>query len=117
MKIVALEEHMVIAQVLEAWSAAGVAWEDPGTQSEEGVIARRLAGVGEQRVRDMDAIGVDVQVLSLTTPGVQNLAPADAVRLAPEVNDAIAEVEHAPAGRRCAGWRTGSFSRRVRASC
>jgi predicted TIM-barrel fold metal-dependent hydrolase len=92
MKIVALEEHMVLPQVLEAWSAAGVAWADPGTQSEEGAIARRLAEVGEQRVRDMDAIGVDVQVLSLTTPGVQNLDPADAVRLAPEVNDAIAAV-------------------------
>jgi hypothetical protein len=62
MKIVALEEHMVIPQVLEAWSALGVAFEAPGTQSGDGVIGRRLAEVGEQRVRDMDAIGVDVQV-------------------------------------------------------
>jgi hypothetical protein len=66
MKIVALEEHMVIPQVLEAWSAPGVAFEDPGSPSGEGVIGRRLADVGEQRVRDMDAMGVDVQVLSLT---------------------------------------------------
>ncbi|HEY6760226.1 MAG TPA: amidohydrolase family protein [Baekduia sp.] len=92
MKIVALEEHMVIPQVLEAWSAAGGAWADPGTQPEEGVIARRLAELGEQRVRDMDATGVDVQVLSLTTPGVQNLAGDDAVRLATVANDAIAAV-------------------------
>jgi uncharacterized protein len=92
MKIVALEEHIVIPQVLEAWSAAGDAWMGPGTQSQENLTARRLAEVGDQRVRDMDTTGVDVQVLSLTTPGVQNLAPTDAVPLATEVNDAIAAV-------------------------
>jgi predicted TIM-barrel fold metal-dependent hydrolase len=39
----------------------------------------------------MDDQGVDVQVLSLTSPGVQSLPPADAVTVAREVNDALAE--------------------------
>jgi uncharacterized protein len=39
----------------------------------------------------MDEAAVDVQVLSLTTPGLHNLAPARAVELARRVNDQIAE--------------------------
>jgi predicted TIM-barrel fold metal-dependent hydrolase len=38
----------------------------------------------------MDESGVDVQVLSLTTPGVQNLDPAEAIPLARDVNDLTA---------------------------
>jgi uncharacterized protein len=83
--VVALEEHMVIPQVLEAWSAPRVASEDPGSQSGEGVIGRRLADVGEQRVRDMDDRRGRAGAVA-DYAGVQNLAPADAVRLAPEVN-------------------------------
>ena len=40
----------------------------------------------------MDDQGVDVQVLSLSTPGVQNLAAADAVTVAREANNALAEI-------------------------
>ncbi len=40
----------------------------------------------------MDAAGIDVQVLSLTTPGVQDLAPDDAVKLARLSNDQVAAV-------------------------
>lgn len=39
----------------------------------------------------MDASGLDVQVLSLSTPGVQNLAASDAVALQVDANDALAE--------------------------
>jgi predicted TIM-barrel fold metal-dependent hydrolase len=40
----------------------------------------------------MDDQGVDVQVLSVTTPGVQNLEPEHAVTLAREANDMVAAV-------------------------
>jgi predicted TIM-barrel fold metal-dependent hydrolase len=36
--------------------------------------------------------GVEVAVLSLASPGVQNLATADAVAVAREANDALAEI-------------------------
>jgi hypothetical protein len=42
-------------------------------------MARRLRDAGAQRLADMDDQGVDVQVPSLTNPGVQNLPPKDAV--------------------------------------
>jgi aminocarboxymuconate-semialdehyde decarboxylase len=45
----------------------------------------------EERLKDMDAQGVDVQVLSIHTPLVgYHLPPADGQRLAREVNDEIA---------------------------
>ena len=41
--------------------------------------ARRLIELGGERLSAMEETGLDVQVLSLTSPGVQNLAPDDAV--------------------------------------
>jgi uncharacterized protein len=90
MKIVALEEHIVTPGVLEAWARVPTAKEDGVDHAGEGTLAEKLADVGEQRLRDMDDAGVDVQVLSVTTPGVQNLAAEDAPRVAREANDAIA---------------------------
>jgi len=39
----------------------------------------------------MDAAGIDVQVLSLNSPGVEQLAPAEAIAVARETNDFLAE--------------------------
>ena len=90
MKIVALEEHIVTPGVLEAWARVPTAKEDGVDHAGEGPLAEKLADVDEQRLRDMDDAGVDVQVLSVTTPGVQNLAAENAPRVAREANDAIA---------------------------
>lgn len=92
MQIVGLEEHLVVPELLAAWSRL------PGMQhaSEagfgDGSLAQRLRDVGELRLADMDSQGVDIQVLSLTTPGVQNLAPTDAVTVAGEANDALVSI-------------------------
>jgi hypothetical protein len=47
-------------------------------------------------------IDVNARVLSLTNPGVQNLAPEDAVSVARETNDALAEIvdSQTPSGSR-----------------
>jgi 5-carboxyvanillate decarboxylase len=47
--------------------------------------------LGETRIRYMDEAGIDVQVLSLTSPGVQILNREDAVAYLPEANDYLAE--------------------------
>jgi uncharacterized protein len=90
MKIITLEEHIVTPGVLEAWSQVPTAKEDGVDHAGEGPLFQKLADIGEQRLRDMDDAGVDVQVLSVTTPGVQNLTAADAPGVAREANDAIA---------------------------
>jgi aminocarboxymuconate-semialdehyde decarboxylase len=49
----------------------------------------------EARLRDMDAAGMDLAVLSFTTPGVHVEAPARGIRLARLVNDAYAALVRA----------------------
>jgi 2,3-dihydroxybenzoate decarboxylase len=54
-------------------------------------LLTRLADLGEGRIHDMDAAGITMQVLSLTSPGVQIFDPATANALASETNDQVAE--------------------------
>src|SRR6516165_9711367 len=90
---------MRIVAVEEAFSV-------PGAIRPEGVIRqrmpvpdpikqewfRRLDDLTELRLADMDANGVDVQVLSLSTPGLEVIEdPAEAVAAARRVNDYLAK--------------------------
>jgi predicted TIM-barrel fold metal-dependent hydrolase len=90
LKIIALEEHVVTPSLVKAWSQVSTAEQDGVAHAGEGPLGEKLGDIGEQRLRDMDDAGVDVQVLSVTTPGVQNLAAADAPGVAREANDTIA---------------------------
>jgi 5-carboxyvanillate decarboxylase len=53
-------------------------------------IIDRLQDIGERRVADMDATGIDMHILSLTSPGVQVFDAATAVSLARSSNDQLA---------------------------
>lgn len=92
MKVIGLEEHFATPEIMTAWQALSPDLRDLAVkQSTGGDIERRLLDLADERVRGMDAAGVDVQVLSLTTPGVQSLQPATAVALARAANDLVAE--------------------------
>lgn len=54
-------------------------------------VAERLQDLGERRLADMDAAGIARQIISLTAPGVQVLAPDQAVAMAIVANDRLAE--------------------------
>jgi 2,3-dihydroxybenzoate decarboxylase len=54
-------------------------------------IIERLAILDERRISDMDATGIDKQVLCLTSPGVQVFDAATAVSLARSSNDQLAQ--------------------------
>lgn len=91
MRVIGLEEHFVLPEVLSAWKEA------PDEDGDvvgvgDGPLARALCDVGEGRLAAMDDQGLDVQVLSLNSPGVQNLGAADAVSVARDANDALAEL-------------------------
>jgi predicted TIM-barrel fold metal-dependent hydrolase len=100
MKIVALEEHFVTAEVTDAWQTVDLPWRDLALRGAlAGDIPARLLEFGPRRLAAMDDAGVDVAVLSLTSPGVQNLDPELAVRLARDANDRLAEAVRAQPDR------------------
>ncbi len=53
--------------------------------------SERIQSLGERRISDMDAAGIDIQVVSLSAPGVQIFDPATATALAIDANDELAE--------------------------
>jgi 2,3-dihydroxybenzoate decarboxylase len=70
------------------------AWQYFGGGRSERVtqILERLLDVDERRLRDMDAAGIDKQLLLLTSPGVQVFDAATAVSVAASSNDQACEI-------------------------
>ncbi len=61
-------------------------------QKEYAILQDRLIDVGLERIRRMDAAGIDLEVLSHVQPGVQNIKePSKAIQLAKEINEYLAE--------------------------
>lgn len=55
-------------------------------------IVDQLQDVGDGRLAEMDAAGIDMQVLSLNAPGVEQAEVAEQVAIARESNDFLADV-------------------------
>jgi 2,3-dihydroxybenzoate decarboxylase len=53
-------------------------------------VAARLEDLGQRRIDDMDATGIAMQILSITSPGVQIFGADEAVGLARSANDELA---------------------------
>ena len=99
MKTIGVEEHFVTDEVITAWNGMDPSDPESWNGAPEGEIRDRLVEVGERRLAAMDAAGLDVQVISLTAPGLHSL-PATAARdLQTRTNDRIAEVVGASGGR------------------
>jgi uncharacterized protein len=84
MKIICLEEHVSTPPLVDAWTARSLRFGG-------GQLLDKLADLSEGRLADMDDAGVDVHVLSLSAPGLESLPAAEAVELARDANDRIAE--------------------------
>lgn len=89
MKLIGIEEHFLTAEVRDAWHAIGLAAIDPSVAYHAGAIEQRLVDLAEDRLGLMDETGLDVQVLSLTTPALHDLG-RDSVAVARRVNDIVA---------------------------
>jgi len=55
-------------------------------------LSKNLMDLGEERLARMDRCGVDIQMLSLAAPGLEQLDPSIAAGLARKSNDALFEV-------------------------
>src|SRR5271155_135266 len=90
MRTIALEEHFATPAFLDG----------PDRRLKEraaevggrfATLIAHLVDIGDGRVAAMDAAGVDVQALSLTAPGVEQLEVEEAKTFARSTNTALAE--------------------------
>ena len=101
---IATEETWSIPEHIEALIGIGqTSWDNLDAMSWRPVtaaspLARRLVDIDE-RLRIMDQLGVDMHVLSLTSPGVQMFERAHAVAMAALANDRMAEIIRARPAR------------------
>ena len=88
--LIGIEEHFLTPAIENAWHAIGLEATDPSVGYHQGAFGRRLIDLADERLRLMDETGLDMQVLSLTTPALHDLGPKS-VELAQRTNDAVAE--------------------------
>ena len=95
MRVIAVEEHFAAPGIAKATSSGEWATRmrelgDRGLRLGTGVLDR-LTDLAEGRLAAMDQSGIDLQVLSQTQPGAEVLPPREAIPLAREANDLLAE--------------------------
>ena len=105
-KRIAVEEAFVTQAIANEWNRVLAGrFVEPGFQKMgetilgDGPGARqlhaRLLDVGAGRIAQMDADGIDLALLSITSPGVQVFDAVTATRLAQEANDVLADAVRA----------------------
>jgi hypothetical protein len=97
MRTITLEEHF----------ASPAFFDGPGRDFKEQALKsggrgaklfEQLCDIGDNRLAEMDAAGIDMQVLSLQYPGTEQLEAAEAIEVAREANDFLgAAVKKHPA--------------------
>ena len=102
-RTIAVEEHCWTPALRDALLRDGR--DDVVTFNAVGELNTRLIDLSDERLRLMDDAGIDVQVLSVASPGTQSLPAAEAVALARENNDVIAAAVSAHP-QRFAGFAT-----------
>jgi predicted TIM-barrel fold metal-dependent hydrolase len=84
-RVIALEEAFLHPRVWELFP--------PSYQKQYNMVKGSLTDIGPERIRRMDAAGIDMQVLSHVQPGVQMLKdPKLSIEVCKEVNDWLGEV-------------------------
>lgn len=91
MTLIGIEEHFLTADIEDAWTAIGLDAIDPSVRFHSDAVGRRLLDLADDRLALMDETGLDMQVLSMTTPGLHDLG-LESVDLARRINDLLAEV-------------------------
>jgi len=90
MRTITIEEHFVTPAFL---AGPGKVSTERFRSSRPGGadIIEQLSEVGDKRVAEMDAAGIDMQVLSLNSPGVEQIETDEAIACARDANDFLAD--------------------------
>lgn len=102
-KVIGFEEHYKTREietankdhpaqkVYDQWKKVGRFTGPPGAGVPAGIY-----DIGDERIAAMDKAGIDVQILSHTVPGPEELDPAISIKLAADANDQVyqATVKH-----------------------
>jgi uncharacterized protein len=88
MRTITLEEHYMSPSFAKGPGAGTLRMVE--TLGKTGIL-ERLTDLGAGRIAEMDAAGIDVQVLSLNAPGLEQLEAAEAVAMARTENDYLAD--------------------------
>lgn len=77
MKLIGIEEHFSTPEYIAEFKTK---------TDDEYRVLDKICDVGPLRIAQMDEAGVDMQIVSLSTPGVEQLGKDDAVRVSAEIN-------------------------------
>lgn len=89
MRIITVEEHFVTPTFVAGPGKAST--ERLRNSRPDGAFTiEQLSELGNKRVAEMDAAGIDVQVLSLNSPGVEPLEADAAISCSRDANDFLA---------------------------
>ena len=96
MRTITLEEHYATPAFMEGpgrqlKEQAQAAHAHPQVAAGMAQLLDQLCDLDDRRIADMDAAGIGMQVLSLTSPGGEQLDATEAVTLACEANNHLAE--------------------------
>jgi uncharacterized protein len=91
MRIITLEEHFASPGFLDG---PGQGLKAQALRLGEAAAARlfeQLCDLGDKRIAEMDAAHIDMQVLSLNSPGAEQIEPGEVTAFAKETNDFLAD--------------------------
>ena len=90
MRTITLEEHFASPGFFDG---PGRDFKERAQQSggRDADFFNRLADIGAKRLAEMDAAGIDMQVLSLQYPGTEQCEEAEAIAVSREANDFLAD--------------------------
>ena len=105
MRVIAIEEHFRVPSLRDSGMPFRPRQASGDHDARLATMGSRLDDIGSARIADMDAAGIDLQVLGHAVSPVEQLSPAESVPLAREANDILAEAVRAHPGR-FAGFAT-----------
>lgn len=102
LRTITLEEHFATQAFMDGpgqqiRDQAKMAHDHPQVGEAMARLMNQLLDIGDGRIADMDSAGIDVQVLSLTSPGVEQVEKEQAISIASNANELLSKaVENHP---------------------